>query len=85
MSRSNVLASPTRRPRSRRSVTVAASIARLTLTSGFGFTRMMRLFHSSMMKLRRADSNGTTAAISGVPGTSKMFVGRCQTPMTLNG
>src|SRR6266516_4848370 len=80
VSRSNVLVSPTRSPRSRRKVTVVASIARVTLACGFGLTRMMRPFHSSMMKLRRAASNGTTAAISGVPGTSKIFVGRCQTP-----
>ena len=85
VSRSKLFGSPTRSPRIRRSCTVAASIARLTGTPGFGFTRMISPLTSSMKKLRRAASNGTTPAISGVPGTSKMLVGRCHTPTTRNG
>src|SRR5436190_1949004 len=85
VSRSKLLASPTRSPRRRRSCSVAASIARATLTSGRGFTRMIRPFTRSIGKRWWAASNGTIPAISGAPGTSKMLVGRCHTPITRNG
>src|SRR6266540_1522221 len=83
--RSKLLGSPTRSPRKRRSCSVAASIARATLTSGRGLTRMIRPFTWSIWKRSRAASNGTIPAISGAPGTSKMLVGRCHTPSTRNG
>src|SRR2546428_4218022 len=85
VSRSKLLASPTRSPRRRRSCSVAASIARATLTSGRGLTRMISAFTWSIWNRSRAASNGTIPAISGAPGTSKMLVGRCHTPRTRNG
>src|SRR5438093_10171126 len=50
VSKSKVLGSPTRSPRRRRSCSVAASIARATLTSGRGLTRMIRPFTRSIGK-----------------------------------
>ena len=85
VSRSKLLGSPTRRPRERRSCSVAASIARATLTSGRGLTRMISPLTWSIWNRSRAASNGTIPAISGAPGTSKMLVGRCHSPITRKG
>src|SRR5438552_1684364 len=85
VSRSKLLGSPTRSPRERRSCSVAASIARATLTSGRGLTRMISPLTWSIWNRSRAASNGTIPAISGAPGTSKMLVGRCHSPITRKG
>src|SRR6266480_2243314 len=85
VSRSKLLCSSSRSHRERRSCSVAASIARATLTSGRGLTRMISPLTWSIWNRSRAASNGTIPAISGAPGTSKMLVGRCHSPITRKG